>query len=158
MTSPSVQTKLNPSQETIRVGPLTIRFLVTGADSNGSVAIFEMSVPSHSGLPGPAHSHDRYEESGYGVEGVLTFTIDGTRIDVGPGDAFCIPRGVVHRFDNHGDQAAKVVCVITPAELGPEYFRDVADLLSQARGGPPDQKKAAEIMQRYGLTPAPMRA
>jgi hypothetical protein len=46
-----------------------------------------------------------------------------------------------------------VAYVITPAELGPEYFREVADLLKAAAGGPPDRMKAAEIMQRYDLTP-----
>ena len=143
--------KINPSDETIRVGPLTIRFLLTGADSNRSVAVFELSVPGKVGLPGPAHSHDHYEETIYGLEGVLTLTVEGKRIDLGPGQTFCIPRGAVHRFDNHGDQTAKAVCVITPGELGPEYFREVASLLKAAGGGPPDAAKAADIMRRYGL-------
>lgn len=147
--------KTNPSEETIRIGSLTIHFLLTGADSNGSVAAFEMSVPPKTGLPGPAHSHDHYEESVYGVEGVLTFVVEGTPIDIGPGEACCIPRGAVHRFENRSDQPVKVVCVITPAKLGPEYFREIAALLKEAGGGPPDRTKAAEIMRRYGLTPAP---
>ena len=158
MTPPTFDAKVNPSDETISVGPLTIRFLLTGADSNRSVAIFELSVPANTGLPGPAHSHDRYEETGYGLAGVLTLTVEGKRIDIGPGETFCIPRGAVHRFDNNGDQAAKVVCIITPAELGPEYFREVADLLKTAGGGPPDRARAAEIMRRYGLTPAAPQA
>ena len=33
----------------------------------------------------PAHSHDHYEETIYGVDGVLTWTVDGKQIDVGPG-------------------------------------------------------------------------
>jgi quercetin dioxygenase-like cupin family protein len=152
MTPATFDPKTNPSDETIRVGPLTIRFLLTGAESNRSVAVFELSVPGKMGLPGPAHSHDHYDETAYGLEGVLTFTVEGKRIDVGPGETFCIPRGAVHRFDNHGDQTAKAVCIITPAELGPEYFREVADLLKAAGGGPPDPAKAAEIMRRYGLT------
>lgn len=91
MQPPSTRHKTNPSEETIRIGPLTIRFLLTGAESNGSVAVFEMSVPPKTGLPGPAHSHDHYEESAYGVEGVLTFIVEGTPIHIGPGEAFCIP-------------------------------------------------------------------
>lgn len=158
MAPPTSDLKVNPSDETIRVGPLSIRFLVRGADSNGSVAIFELSVPGKTGLPGPAHSHDRYEETGYGLEGVLTLTIDGKRIEVGAGEAFCIPRGAVHRFDNNGNQVARAVCIITPAELGPEYFREIAHLLKTAGGGPPDRAKAAEIMRRYGLTPATLQA
>ncbi len=50
-------------------------------------------------LMAPAHSHDRYEETVYGIDGVLTWTVDGKLIDVGPGQALCIPRGAVPRFD-----------------------------------------------------------
>lgn len=63
----------------------------------------------------PAHSHDHYEETIYRIDGVLTWTVDGKPIDVCPEQALCIPRGVVQRFDNVGDQDAKVICVITPA-------------------------------------------
>jgi len=42
MTTDSVSPRLNPSDETIKAGQITIRFLVTGKDSNGSVAVFEL--------------------------------------------------------------------------------------------------------------------
>ena len=45
--------------------------------------------------------------------------------------------------------------MITPAELGPQYFREVGGVFIAAAGGPPDKAKMAEIMRRYGLTPAP---
>jgi hypothetical protein len=48
-----------------------------------------------------------------------------------------------------------VVCVITPAALGPQYFRECADVIRAAAGGPSDRAKLAEIMRRHGLTPAP---
>lgn len=147
--------QIDPSDETIRLGPLAVRFLVTGDDSSGSVALLELTVPGGQRLAGPAHSHDHYEETVYGIEGVLSWTVDGTRIDVGPGQALCIPRGAVHRFDNHGSQDAKVVCAITPAAIGPGFFREVAEVGKAAAGGPPDLAKLAEIMRRHGLTPAP---
>ncbi len=79
--------RVNPSDETIRLGPLTVRFLLTGDDSIGSVAVFELAVPAAQHLAAPAHSHDHYEETVYGIAGVLTWTVDGTPIDVGPGQA-----------------------------------------------------------------------
>ncbi|HKE83094.1 MAG TPA: cupin domain-containing protein [Vicinamibacterales bacterium] len=145
----------NPSDETIRLGPLTVRFLISGEDATGSVAVFELMVPAAQRLTAPAHSHDHYEETIYGIEGVLTWTVDGTRIDVGPGQALCIRRGAVHRFDNNGGQDVKALCVITPAALGPQYFREAAEVINAAGGGPPDRAKMAEIMRRHGLTPAP---
>ncbi len=147
--------QVNPSDETIRLGPLAVRFLVAGDRSEGSVAAFELTVPAAQRLAAPAHSHDHYEETIYGIEGVLSWTVDGTRIDVGPGQALCIPRGAVHRFDNNGNQNVKALCVITPAAIGPQYFRESADVLNAATGGPPDRAKMAEIMRRHGLTPAP---
>ncbi len=132
-----------------------MRFLVTGENSSGTVAIFEVVVPAGQRLMAPAHSHDHYEETIYGVEGVLTWTVDGKLIDVGPGQALCIPRGAVHRFDNNGAQDAKVLCTVTPGVLGPQYFRETAEAAKAAAGGPPDKAKMMEIMRRHGLTPAP---
>ena len=43
---------------------------------------------------------------------MLTWTVDGRQIKVGPGQALCIPRGAVHRFDNSGIQDVKALCVI----------------------------------------------
>ena len=86
---------------------------------------------------------------------MLTWTVDGKQIDVGPGQALCIPRGAVHRFDNNGSQDVKALCVITPAAIGPQYFRESAEVINAAAGGPPDRAKMAEIMRRHGLTPAP---
>ena len=147
--------RVNPSDETIRLGPLVVRFLVTREQSNGSVATFELAVPGAQRLTAPAHSHDGYEETIYGVEGVLTWTVDGKPIDVGPGQALCIPRGAIHRFDNNTSHTARCLCVITPAAIGPQYFRESAAVIEAAAGGPPDRVKMVEIMRRHGLTPAP---
>jgi quercetin dioxygenase-like cupin family protein len=154
MSTQTIDLRVNPSDETIRLGPLGVRFLITGEDANRSVALFELEVPSAKRLAAPAHSHDHYEETIYGMEGVLTWTVDGQRIEVGPGDALCIPRGAVHRFDNDGDRDAKALCVITPAAIGPLYFRESAEVINAAAGGPPDRAKMTEIMVRHGLTPA----
>jgi quercetin dioxygenase-like cupin family protein len=150
----AMDVRVNPSDETIRLGPLGVQFLITGDDATGSVAIFELNVPTAQRLAAPAHSHDHYEETVYGLEGVLTWTVDGTPLEVGPGQALCIPRGAVHRFDNNGAEDAKALCVISPAAIGPQYFRESAAVINAAAGGPPDRAKMAEIMKRHGLTPA----
>jgi quercetin dioxygenase-like cupin family protein len=155
MTQQITDLHVNPADEVIRLGPLAIHFLITAENSTGSIAAFEVMVPAAQRLAAPAHSHDHYEETIYGIEGVLTWTVDVKQIDVGPGQALCIPRGAVHRFDNNGIHDAKVLCVVTPAAIGPQYFREAAEVIKAAAGGPPDRVKMAEIMRRYGLTPAP---
>lgn len=150
-----IELSVNPANETIRLGPLEVRFLVTGENSGGTVAVFEIAIPAGERLMAPAHSHDHYEETIYGIEGVLTWTVDGKPIDVGPGQALCIPRGAVHRFDNNGTEDVKGLCVVTPAAIGPQFFRESAEAVNAAAGGPPDRAKMVEIMRRHGLTPAP---
>jgi quercetin dioxygenase-like cupin family protein len=146
---------VNPADETIRLGPLVVRFLVTGENSSGTVVVFEVVVPAAQRLAAPAHSHEGFEETVYGIEGVLTWTVDGKPIDVGPGQALFIPRGAVHRFDNNGTEDAKGLCVVTPAAIGPQFFREAAEVINAAAGGPPDRERIVEIMRRHGLTPAP---
>jgi quercetin dioxygenase-like cupin family protein len=63
--------------------------------------------------------NDAYEETLYGIEGVLTRTVDGSPIEAGPGQALCIPRGAVHRFDNLGREDAKQLVIITPDRARP---------------------------------------
>jgi quercetin dioxygenase-like cupin family protein len=138
--------------EVIRLGQITVRFLLEGSQTAGSAAMFEFDVPSGARVPG-AHSHDAYEETIYGLKGVLTFTVAGEKIDVGPGQVLCIQRGVVHRFDNIYAADTTMLAVITPGILAPQYFRDIAAVASA--GGPPDPAKIGEVMRRHGLTPAP---
>jgi quercetin dioxygenase-like cupin family protein len=146
--------RVNPSEETIKIGPLGIRFLITGDDSNGSVSVFEVIVPAGQKLIAPAHMNDAYEEILYGIEGVLTWTVDGTPIEVGPGQALCIPRGAVHRFDNFSNKDVKQLVVITPAIMGPSYFREAVEVIGAAEGGPPDRAKMIEVFRRHGMTVA----
>jgi quercetin dioxygenase-like cupin family protein len=141
------------TREEIKVGQMAIRFLVEGEESGGSVAIFEFDVPVGAKVAA-AHSHDGYAETIYGLEGVLTWTIEGTPTDVGPGDALFIPRGAVHHFDNTHDVDAKALAVVTPGILGPDFFREVAAIIDAPAGGPPDLAAIAEVMRRHGLTPA----
>jgi hypothetical protein len=56
----------------------------------------------------------------------------------------------VHGFTNRTTEAASCLCTLSPGVLGPQYFRDMAGLLS---AGTPDPAKMRETMLRYGLIP-----
>ena len=64
-------------------------------------------------------------------------------------------RGEVHGFENHAGVDAKFLAIATPAVFGPAYFREIAEVLGAAVGGPPDPAAIGEVMRRHGLTPAP---
>lgn len=141
------------TREEIRVGEMAIRFLLEGSRTADSVAIFEFDVPAGARIAG-AHSHDGYDETIYGLEGILTWTIDGASTEVAAGGAVFIPRGVVHQFDNRGDVDAKALAIASPGVIGPDFFREAGGILEAAAGGPPDLAALGAVMRRHGLTPA----
>jgi quercetin dioxygenase-like cupin family protein len=55
--------------------------------------ITEFRLTGGHGLPQHGHPH---EQTGYLVSGRLQFTIGDETREVGPGDSWCIPSGVVH--------------------------------------------------------------
>jgi hypothetical protein len=83
--------RTNTSEELFQFAGLEIRFLLTSSDSNGTMSVFEFSVP------------------------------------------------------------AKQLTVICPGVMGPEYFREVRQLLSS--GAPPNPAAMAETMRCHGMTP-----
>jgi hypothetical protein len=87
----------------------------------------------------------------YGLTGTTSWRIDEKDIDVAPGETVFIKRGVVHGFTNRSAETATCLCTLSPGVLGPQYFKDMAQLLS---AGAPDPAKMKETMLRYGLIPA----
>ena len=146
---------MTPPKEIIRIGQIEIRFLLDGDDTAGRMSVFEFLVPPGARVPAP-HYHEQVDEVAYGLEGVLTFTVDGKGNRIGPGDRCFIPRGVVHHFVNAGAEPTRTLSVLTPATIGPAYFRDMAALF--AAGGPPDPARVAEVMRRHGLIVVPPAA
>lgn len=136
----------------IHLGPITVTFSVDADASNGTVTVSRCDVQDGAGVP-LAHSHDAFEETIYGLRGVVTFTVDGTPIAVGPGETLCIRRGEVHSFVVEGDTSFLVIA--TPGVFGPDYFYDIADVVRAAGDGPPEPAALAAVMLRHGLTPAP---
>ena len=134
--------------EIIRVGQIEIKFLLEAADTNGSVAMFEFTVPVGARMPLP-HSHKHYDETIYGVEGVITFTVEGKPVDIGRGESCFVPRGAVHGFNNLKQTDVKALAVVTPALLGPDFFKEAAAIVNA--GGPPDVKKLNAVMAKHGL-------
>jgi quercetin dioxygenase-like cupin family protein len=137
-------------QEVIRVGGLELRFLQNKEQSGGSLDLFEMTVQPNARMP-IAHHHENWDETIYGLAGMITFRIDGRDVTVEPGQNVFIKRGIVHGFRNDTQVPAVCLCILTPGVLGPGYFREMAALLT---GGAPDPAKMKETMLRHGLVPA----
>jgi quercetin dioxygenase-like cupin family protein len=136
----------------ITIGGIIVDFVVQAGDSDGVATVFECIVKAGAVVP-PPHSHDGFDETVYGLEGVFRFVIDGVTRYLGPGESICVRRGQVHEFVNLGPADGKFLSVATPGLFGPEYFREFRDVLYAAAGGPPDAAELAAVMRRHGLTP-----
>jgi quercetin dioxygenase-like cupin family protein len=134
----------------IKIGQIEVNFLLEPGDTNSQVSMFEFLVPAGAKVPMP-HYHEAFDEIIYGLEGVMTFHIDGKPANIGPGDSAFIPKGVVHGFNNFEKSQAKALSVITPALLGPAYFIDLADIINT--GGPPNIEKLKFVFEKHGLVP-----
>jgi len=135
----------------IQIGQITINFLKESADTNGTLAMFEFTVPVGARVPLP-HSHSHFDETIYGVEGLLTLTVAGTTIELAPGASCFIPRGAIHGFQNLHQSNAKALAVVTPALIGPDFFRAMAAVVNAGR---PDPEKLRTLMLENGLVPNP---
>jgi quercetin dioxygenase-like cupin family protein len=142
---------MSPENETIQIGQIEVRFLLESKDTNGQLAAFEFDVPAGAKVPVP-HSHERYDETIYGLEGMITFTVNGQPNDIGPGQTCFIPRGAVHGFNNLKPADARALAVVTPALIGPDFFKEMAAIIHA--GGPPDLEKIKAVMTQHGLVPA----
>jgi quercetin dioxygenase-like cupin family protein len=134
----------------IHAGQIEIRFLLEAAQTAGTLTMFEFAVPAQARVP-VAHSHEAFDETVYGLSGVLTWTLEDQQVRVGPGDVLFIPRGHVHQFVNLGHEDARQLSAITPGLLGPEYFQEIAEVVNV--GGPPNIERIMEVMRRHGLRP-----
>ncbi len=135
--------------EIIRIGPLELHFLRSKEETGGSLDMFEMICPPEGQMPA-AHYHRDWEETAYGLEGTITFTVDGKPVEIGPSDHLFIPRGIVHGFDNRSGARARCLSILTPGVLGPGYFRALAALVA---AGPPNPAALRGLMLRHGLVP-----
>ncbi|MBC7494762.1 MAG: cupin domain-containing protein [Flavobacterium sp.] len=141
---------MTDSKEIIKIGQLEIKFLLESSDTNGQMTMFEFLVPAGAKVPLP-HYHEHFDEIAYGIEGIMTFTVDGKTVELKQGESLFIPRGIAHGFNNLRQQTAKALAVATPGLIGPEFFKDIAKIVNT--GGPPDIEKMKLVFKKHGLVP-----
>lgn len=151
-----MQTTVQPL-ETVQEQGSAIWFLdtlglvkLTGAQSDGSLAVIEQLVP-----PGdsPYHVHYNEDEALYVLDGEMTFFLGDQSWTGGPGTLAFLPRGVPHGFRVEGDRPARFLILATPA--GFEQFIIEAGEPAQAPtlppAGPLDFGKLMAVAPKYNL-------
>ena len=60
----------------------------------------------------------------------------------------------LNSYVGHYGEEVKQLAIISPAIMGPAYFREAAEAIGAAAGGPPDRAKMTEVFRRHGMTVA----
>jgi quercetin dioxygenase-like cupin family protein len=90
----------------------TYTILITGKETAGRFCLIDMFVPAGGGPP--PHRHD-FEETFSLIEGELEFTFRGSKSTLRAGQTVNIPANAPHQFHNSSTQAARMLCVCSPA-------------------------------------------
>ena len=123
-------------------GAITLKILLSGAQTNGSQAVFEDIVEAGVG-PG-RHIHHKQDETFFFLEGTFDVEVAGVLHRMEPGDVAFIPRGTVHAFKNVGETQGRLRYVFSPALTVEEMFRS---FFAALKGG----NLSAEVMSEIAL-------
>jgi quercetin dioxygenase-like cupin family protein len=129
------------------------RFLVTGAETGGAYFAMEAIVPPGGGPP--PHIHRNEDETFYIVEGECSLLLAEEWITAGAGDFVNVPRGTVHRFQNQGTEAMRMILTFTPAGIE-KFFEETLERTLDPTAQIPDNVDAvaaryAAAAPRYGM-------
>lgn len=125
---------------------------VRGADTGGTLAVFE-ALAAPGGEP-PIHVHEHEDETFHVLEGEVTFVCGGRELRAGPGATAFLPRGVPHGF-RVDSATARVLCVISPAGFEPFFDRWSSPAGGRERPAPPvdvDVEAVVATLAEHGVT------
>lgn len=149
-----------------QLGSIGVDFKLFGEQTLGQVSIVEHPFPV--GALVPPHLHTLEDEYSIVLEGEIGFRSGDKEVVLGPGGYITKPRHEMHTMWNAGATEARMIEVIQPA--GFEHF--FLGLVEMTDHGAPDPEElarladkhglvfgdpsfAADLIERYGLTPPP---
>jgi quercetin dioxygenase-like cupin family protein len=102
-------------------GAITLKVLLSGEQTGGSLAVFEDIVQPGIG-PG-RHIHHGQDETFFFLEGTFDVEVDGVLHHMQIGDVAFVPRGTVHAFKNVGDTVGRLRYMFSPSLMIEAMFR-----------------------------------
>jgi len=137
-------------KEPIRIGEMTITFLATRQDTNNAVEMYELLL-AKTGRETVPHIHRDEDLEVLCMNGVATWTVDGKTVELRAGERLTIPKGIPHSLTNLLETPARMICMLTPGTMGPEFFREIAQHVDDNEM---DVFAITEVMNRYGILPS----
>lgn len=99
---------------------------ISGADTNGELAIFEQTSLSQ-GKGTPLHIHPNQDEVFYVLEGSYYFQVGDDKFKLHAGDSIFLPRKVAHAWTQSSEKGRMTV-ILQPAGKLESFFVTVASL------------------------------
>lgn len=134
--------------ETINIqGGIKLKVLVSGKDTDGTIAVLVDTVQPGGGPP--IHIHNNQDETFLCVSGEFKIRVGDGVIEVKAGDVAFVPRGTIHGFRNVGTTEGVLQYAFTPALTIEEMFLEYAQA---AKDNVESPEALAAIAERHGTT------
>jgi mannose-6-phosphate isomerase-like protein (cupin superfamily) len=139
-----------PGEGYVIPGPEGITLKVTGAETGGSIGVFEGTTPA--GFGPPRHIHYACDELFYVLSGEFEFLVGERVFRAGPGTFVFIPRGTVHAPKVVSSEPGRVLAAFVPG--GQEIaFEELAQLAAeQGSDAELDPDRTQAIAMKYNST------
>jgi mannose-6-phosphate isomerase-like protein (cupin superfamily) len=124
-------------------------FKAMAEQDGGDFSLMERTLPPGGRRP-PPHRHTNCSEAYFVLDGLVSVTIEGEDLAVGPEGFVLVPRGTAHTFGNGGDAPARLLVLHAPAMDA--YFAGLHELWNRPEPPSPGEERA--LMSRFGMEPA----
>jgi quercetin dioxygenase-like cupin family protein len=122
----------------------TLDIKISGADTEGALAVFEQTGLTPNGGP-PLHLHVSQDEWFYVIQGEYLFQVGDEKYELKSGDTIFLPRNIPHSFIQLSDKANVIVSYL-PAGKMEDFFKTTA-----AWTVPPSKELIAQTFEQHGM-------
>jgi mannose-6-phosphate isomerase-like protein (cupin superfamily) len=123
-----------------------VRFMAWTEETGGGFSLVEHPIPPKT-LVAPLHRHSREDEYSFVLEGRMGARLGDDVVYAEPGDLAFKPGNQWHTFWNAGDEACRILEIISPGGFE-HFFAEMAELMASPDFSP---EQMGELGGRYGL-------
>jgi mannose-6-phosphate isomerase-like protein (cupin superfamily) len=124
-------------------------FKALAEHNGGDFSLMERTLPAGGRRP-PPHRHTNCSEAYFVLDGLVSVTVEGEELSVGPEGFVLVPRGTAHTFGNTAEREARLLVIHAPAMDA--YFAELHELWNRGAAPSPDEERA--LMARFGMDAA----
>jgi mannose-6-phosphate isomerase-like protein (cupin superfamily) len=132
------------AKPTVGGGPISVK--VSGADTGGDFALFEVPAIPYSGPP--LHMHHVENEWFYVLEGEFEIRVGDEHFQLTPGASVFAPKMIPHTWQSVGETPSKMLSLAEPAGHLEAFLVAASQLL---RGGPPHPDALKALFEKYDM-------